>query len=298
MIRKLLLFLLLPFACLGQVSNSTTAPAGTLQTQNTARLDGNYPVLYFGQYAGFYRFAYPITTATNNFPFTITRSTFTVGKVINTFDDLKNDISQANPPSVTLTPASTVLELTAASTGTSTLNYTYTRNTGTPIFTEIKIVGNGQTLYPGFSANGGSGSQSVTYPSNVTTTYTFTGTTGSLSASDVATISYSARRYFGRAAGTVPSQSEILAAAGGGSALSASRAGTFVITASGSNYPYFAYPSSLGTLTSIKDASGVEFITAYNTGTLSLTNALGYVQTYRYYVAQNATAGNTTMVTQ
>lgn len=296
--RMLLLLLLLPFVSLGQVSNSSTPPAGAVQTQNTARLDGNYPVLYFGQYAGFYRFAYPITTATNQFPFTITRSAFTVGKVINTFDDLKNDISQANAPSVTLTPASIVLERTAATTGTSTLNYTYTRNTGTPVFTEIKIDGNGQTLYPGFSANGGNGSQSVTYPSNTTTTYTFTGTTGSLSSSATSTISYSSRRYWGRSAGAIPTQAEILAAAGGGSDLTQSKSKTSVITASGTNYPFFAYLSSLGTLTSIKDANNVEVLSGYNTGTLSLTNALGDVQIYRYYINQNATAGNTTMITQ
>jgi len=294
MIRKLLLFLLLPFACLGQVSNSSTAPAGTLQTQNTARLDGNYPVLYFGQYAGFYRFAYPITTATNQFPFTITRSTFTVGKVINTFDDLKNDISQANPPSVTLTPASIVLERTAASTGTSTLSYTYTRNTGTPVFTEIKIDGNGSTIYPGFSANGGSGTQNVTYPANTGTTYTFTGTTGALSASATSTISYSSRRYWGRSVGAVPTQAEILAAAGGGSALSESRAGTFTVTGSGSNYVFFAYRATGGNITSLT-IGGAPY--NWNKTTPSFTNSLGDTQTFNVYTSTEPTNGTLTFVT-
>lgn len=294
----ILILTLCSLASTAQVTNSATPPSGTTQSQNTARMDGNYPLLYLGQYSSLYRWAYPITTATNQFPFTITRSTFTVGKTINSFEDLVADISQATNPIVSISPASVTRELTSATTQSTTFTGTYSKQTGTPNFTSLVFTnssGGGQTSGP--NPAGGTETYNASYPTNTSITITFQAVAGSKSASASASIDYLPRRYWGRAASTVPTSAEYLAAAGGGSGLSNSKIGTFVITASGTNYPFFAYPSSLGTLTSIKDANGLEAITSYNTGTFSFTNGQGYTQNYRYYIAQNATAGNTTMVT-
>lgn len=55
-------------------------------------------------------------------------------------------------------------------------------------------------------------------------------------------------------------------------------------------HPFLAYPSSYGTLTSIKDGNGFECIGDFNTSTLNLTVKSGTVS-YRVYVLKSATTG-------
>jgi len=298
---KLFLYILCCWSVVAsaQVTNSATPPPGTTQSQNTARMDGNYPVTYLGQYAGLYRFGYPLTTATNQFPFTITRSTFTVGKVINSFTDLVEDISQAQNPIVSISPTSVTRRLTAATTQSTTFTGTYSKQTGTPNFTGLQFTnssGGGQTS--GANPAGGSDTYNASYPTNTSTTITFTATAGSKSASASATVNYVNERFWGRSAGLVPTDAEILAASGGGIELNNARNGTFVIVASGTNYPFLAYRSAAGALTSIKDANGLEGLTSYTPTSRTLNNVDGASVTLRVYTQQNATAGNTTMVTQ
>jgi hypothetical protein len=283
---------------MAQVQNSASPPTGTVQTQNTARLDGSgYVINYFGQYGGLYRFGYPIFTATNQFPFTITRSTFTVGATINSFADLVADITQSTAPTASLTGGTTI-RVSSASTTNVNLNYAYGKQTGTQNIASATI--GGSTTGITQNANGASGTYVAAVPSTTISSMVYTllvVTVDSKNATSSQTVTIQNDRFWFRSASAVPDATIIQAQAGGGSVLSGSRAGTFVITASGTNYPGFAYPSRLGTLTSIKDANGLEAITSYNTGTLSFTNVAGYTETYRYYIAQNATAGNTTMTT-
>lgn len=98
-----------------------------------------------------------------------------------------------------------------------------------------------------------------------------------------------------RSSASTPNNATILAAAGGTSFLSNSHTGTYTITASGANYPGFAYRSSQGTVSIIKDVNNFDVTSSFNTGTLSFTNAQGYVETFRYYILNSTTAANYTI---
>jgi hypothetical protein len=304
--KKILLYLLLlPALAMAQPDTSLTRPNGSnglpIASKSFTFFTGNYGGVTVPYYYsdGVYR-ALATRKDLNVQGFTVT-STPAIGQVITTgsvqqaFQQL---YQQSQPPVVTFT-GGTTFELTSAGTGTASLPYTYAKQTGSNDFVSLQFTSSaGGSSTIGATPGGGSGTYSASFPSNTSTTFTFRANTTDKFATASTTVSYSAKRYWGRSAGVTPTTTEILASAGGGNALSGSKAGSFVIIASGTNYPFFAYPSSLGTLTSIKDANGLEAISSYNTGTLSLTNASGYTQTYRYYVAQNATAGNTTMTTQ
>ncbi len=98
-----------------------------------------------------------------------------------------------------------------------------------------------------------------------------------------------AKRYWGYASTNTPSDANILAVAGGGAELSGSRAkGSFSITISGgSPYIFYAYPASLGLLTSIS-VGGFESLGTFTRTTRSVTNAQGYTQNYNIYVSTNS----------
>jgi len=88
-----------------------------------------------------------------------------------------------------------------------------------------------------------------------------------------------------------------LASAGGSNTLSDSKAGTFTITASGSNRVFYAYPSNLGDLSSV-NIGGLESLSSFNKSVISFTNASGYTQNYNVYTSNNETGGNVTAVIQ
>jgi hypothetical protein len=95
------------------------------------------------------------------------------------------------------------------------------------------------------------------------------------------------KRYWGYASTNAPTDTDIRNAAGGGSELSSSKAKTsFSITPPGANYVFFAYPASLGSLTSIT-VGGFESISAFTLSTRTVVNASGYSQTYNVYVSNN-----------
>jgi hypothetical protein len=110
-----------------------------------------------------------------------------------------------------------------------------------------------------------------------------------------------AKRYWGYVTSYgSPSSANILAATGGGSGLSTSKAGTFTINVSGSNrYLYYAYPTSYGTLTSLL-VGGFETLPAFSPPfTVSVTNAQGYTQNYYVYMNVNPfNAGAISFTTQ
>jgi hypothetical protein len=306
--KKLLyIILLLPAWCFGQTDTSATRP-GTAMTPSFSYITiggKRYPNIFQGnQWYGLVttqQLNAAIAAATPTVTgFTIT-SLPTIGQVIttgslnSTFQQL---YQQSQPPTASLT-GGTTLRISSAATTSANLTYTYGKQTGTQNIASATI--GGSTAGITQNANGASGTYTAAVPTNAftSTTYTLTVTTvDSKTATSSQTFTVQNDRYWFRSASATPDATTITQAAGGGSGLSGSRAGTFVITASGTNYPGFAYPSRLGTLTSIKDANNVEVISGYNTGTISLTNAAGYTEIYRYYINQNATAGSTTMVTQ
>jgi len=110
------------------------------------------------------------------------------------------------------------------------------------------------------------------------------------------------KRYWGYLdANTTPTSAQVLATLGGDSELTTSRAGTFTVTVSGSNkYLYYAYPTSLGALTSLT-ISGFETLPAFSpAATVSVKNAKGYTQNYYVYINRGnpQNAGSVTFTTQ
>lgn len=110
------------------------------------------------------------------------------------------------------------------------------------------------------------------------------------------------KRYWGYLdANTTPTSAQVLATLGGSSELTSSRAGTFTVTVSGSNkYLYYAYPTSLGVLTSLT-IGGFETLPAFSpAATISLKNAKGYTQNYYVYINRGnpQNAGSVTFTTQ
>lgn len=184
-------------------------------------------------------------------------------------------------------------ELTSASTANGVLSYSYSKNTGNTNFASATI--NGSSTGVTFNANGASGTYSATWNTNTTTTYTLSVTTvGGKNKTAITTVSYLPLRYYGYSAGPVPTNSEILAAAGGGSSLTNSKAGTFTVTPSGSKYPFVAYVSTSGDLSSIS-IGGAPY--SWTKNVISVTNVNSYTQNYNVYVDPVPTSGALTFTT-
>ncbi len=107
-----------------------------------------------------------------------------------------------------------------------------------------------------------------------------------------------ARRYWGYISSTSPSDANIIAALGGGTEFSNSKVkSSFTITPPGTaNYIYFAYPASLGPLTSIM-AGGFESFGAFTLTTRSFVNASGHSQSYHIYISNNTFSSAVTGIT-
>ncbi len=115
--------------------------------------------------------------------------------------------------------------------------------------------------------------------------------------SGVITYTPQPKLYTGTCTGTAPTATEILAASGGASPFTTSRAYNMTVTFAGSNlHVFYAYPTALGALTSAKDQAGNQVIGAYTITTMLLTNASGYVQNY-YVATSNNTYSNTSIYT-
>jgi hypothetical protein len=117
--------------------------------------------------------------------------------------------------------------------------------------------------------------------------------TGQISAgsktSTAITFTPQAKRYWGYSSSTAPSDADIKAALGGSSELSSTKAkSAFDITINGgSNYIFYAYPSSLGALGSLT-VGGFGSLPSFTLVTRSFTNASGYSQSYNIYINTNA----------
>jgi len=200
---------------------------------------------------------------------------------------------QTQVPTASLSGGTTYeLGITAA---THNLSFSYGRQAATATISTAVITPGQLNVYSTQPAQPGSvsGTQSVTTPSNTNRTYTLTVTTSDAKvATATTTDTWLPGRYWGRSSSATPDNTIILAVAGGNQELSSSVAGTFTITASGSNYPFFAYPLSEAALTSIKDVNGFEVISAFNVTTVSVTNVNGYTQNYRVYTLNSTTASN------
>lgn len=188
----------------------------------------------------------------------------------------------------------TVYELTVSN-KTHNLNWSYGRQSATATIASAVInpgtfnVFGSQPTQPGTI----SGIQSVTTTANTNTTYSLLVTTSDAkTATATTTDTFLPNYYYGRSATTTPNTATILTVAGGGNNLSASRGQTFIVTASGNNYIYFAYPSTEGALTSLT-VGGFQSLSAFTQSTVSLTNASGFTQNYFLYVSNNTFSATT-----
>jgi len=226
----------------------------------------------------------------------------TIGQVITTGTPdnvIKQMFAQTQAPTAGLS-GGTVYELRTTSV-THNLNWSYGRQAATATIATAAITPGPLNVFTTQPAQSGSvsGTQSVTSAANVDKTYTLTVTTSdSKTATASTTDSFLPNVYWGRTASSSPSSATIIGTAGGGANLQNSKSRTFNVTASGSNFIYFAYPSSLGALTSIT-IGGFESIGVFTASTVSVTNASSYVQNYTVYVSNNTFSGDAnTIITQ
>lgn len=209
----------------------------------------------------------------------------------------------SQPPTATLNGGLN-LELSAAGTvGPYSLNWVAGRQAATDQLSTVTITSTvGQNFPLAFAQPSApgivSGSQSVYFAANTNVSYTLTVVTNDGKIANTTTaFNFLPKRYWGRTANTAANSTEILASAGGSSVLSSSKAGTFTITASGSNRVFYAYPSNLGDLTSI-NIGGLESLSSFTKTVVALTNASGYTQNYNIYTSNNETSGNVTATIQ
>ena len=181
--------------------------------------------------------------------------------------------------------------LTPTSDTTVLLNWTAGRQLATRNITLVKVMGIAPTFTNPAAGSSTSGSESYTVTKNVNITVRDTVTTSDgKTATASATITWLPRRYWGRSSLSAATSGIVTTAAGGGSELNSSKAkSSFSITASGTNYIYYAYPTSLGSLTSIV-VGGFESIGAFTLTVVSITNAFGYTQNYNVYTSNNTFA--------
>lgn len=207
----------------------------------------------------------------------------------------------SQPPTASLT-GGTVYELTVSN-QTHNLSWGYGRQSATATIATAVINPGSFNVFGSQPSQPGTitGTQGVTTTANTNTTYTITvTTTDSKTATASTTDTFLPRFYYGRSASATPNQTIILAVAGGSNPLSANHTfptptNPITITASGSNNPYFSYPTSQGAATVIKDVNGFNVFTAFNQTTVSVTNALGYTQNYYCYTLNAATASDYTI---
>lgn len=203
----------------------------------------------------------------------------------------------SQPPTAGLTGGQQ-LELHSAGSFNAILNWTAGRQAATETINTIVVDG----VSKGFAQPGPGNSVSGTH--DVTVTYNTNKTASSIvttndgkTATASTSFTFLPKRYWGRTASVAATESDLLASAGGSSALSNSKAGTFSITASGSNRVFYAYPSNLGDLSSI-NIGGLESLSSFTKTVISFTNASGYTQNYNVYTSNNETGGNVTAVIQ
>lgn len=223
--------------------------------------------------------------------------TFNPGTNLKASDWIIATFYASQPPTALLT-GGTVNELTASNV-THSLSWVYGRQSATATISTAVInpgsfnVFGSQPTQPGTI----SGGRSVTTTANTNTTYTLTVTTSDgKSATSSTTDTFLPRFYYGRSSSATPNSTIILAFAGGGNPLTGGKAQTSIlITSSGSNYPFFSYPSSEGAINNIFDVNGFNVTNSFNQTTVSVTNTQGYNQNYFVYTLNAATSSSYTL---
>lgn len=223
---------------------------------------------------------------------------FNPGTNITPAQFIQNVFYQSQAPTASLTGGQ-LLEFRVFD-STSNINWIAGRQAGTQPLSSVVVAGASRTFTQPSAPGTTSGNVQVIYPANITTTYSMTVTTvDSKTATASTSFTFAPRRFWGRSALSTPTETIIEAVAGGSSELSTSRAkSNFTVTASGSNYVYFAYPAFYGDLTSIV-IGGFESIDSFTKTFLTVTNTFGYSTAYNIYTSNNTFSATTpTIVVQ
>jgi hypothetical protein len=196
----------------------------------------------------------------------------------------------SQPPTATLT-GGLQLELMASGADLPyTLNWSGSRQGATQNLSSIVVASVAQTFTNPSAPGTVSGTQAVSVTRNTNVTYANVVTTadGKTNTSTTTSFNFFPRKYWGRSATNSPSNADLLAALGGGSEFGTAKAKTsFNITASGTNFIFYAYPTSFGLLSSLT-IGGFESLPTFTQSTVSVTNASGFVQNYYIYTSNNA----------
>lgn len=184
-------------------------------------------------------------------------------------------------------------ELHSAGTYSGSVSWGATRQTATQPLASIVVAGITQSFSQPSAGGTVNGTQAISMAYNTNTTYTNTvTTTDSKIGSATTSFTWLPKRYWGRSTGA-PDNAAILSSTGGSNELSGSKAKSgFTITASGSNNVFYAYPLSLGVLTSIT-IGGFESFSAFTRTTVSVTNSSGYVQDFYVYTSNDTYSATT-----
>lgn len=211
---------------------------------------------------------------------------------------IKNTFYREKPPTITLS-GGTTLKLTGASTVTQSMSINACRQSNTTNLVRITLHGSNGTNYPiSFSnpaqnACTGTISQSVTFPSNVTTVFTDTVVTQSgLTAIATSTYGFAPQRGYGWVTDTTGigvSGNQESAINGLTQELSTSRNFSFNSGAATGKFLVIYYTSSSGALNNIY-LNGINASGAFNYTTRTLTYTNGYTDTiYIYWNTQAQT---------
>lgn len=178
------------------------------------------------------------------------------------------------------------------------INWSYGRQGATEPISSAVInqgVGSVFTTQPNAGASvGGTVPVSVTPNNNTTYTITVTTTDGKTNSAST-TVNWLPRISWGRTTNVAATALDIQNATGGNYKLSTTKAGTYTITASGSNRVFIAYPANLGDLTSI-NIGGLESLGAFVKTVVTFNTVNGYTQDYNVYTSGNETGGNVTAI--
>lgn len=250
----------------------------------------------------------------------VTRSSWPSGVNVGTASTMTAFLDEiffpSQPPTASITniTTSSVLEKRSAGSTSITLRWQACKQNTTQNISTISVIGSSKIGFSQPSANccvawsGGScgaayGDTAISITNNSNGSWSILVTTiDAKIASSSTSVSWTAKRYWGRASTGAASSAEVLATLGGSSELTESKThGGFTVAsgttpnANGSNHVFFAYPASSGTLTSIT-MGGFESIAAFTLAVVSVTNALGYTTNYNVYTSNNAFSETTPII--
>jgi hypothetical protein len=238
-----------------------------------------------------------------NGPFTTSniQAGFNPGNNQNIADVIRKVWYNILPPTASI-GGGTTLELTASSTVAATLSWSAGRQSNTPPLATIQVAGQSQAFSQPSQGGSVSGTQAVSVPANVTTTYHNIVTDNTGVVVDVTTTyNFLGRRYYGWVTDTTGigtgTQDAVIRALTNQPFATTKSLSTNTGNPSGTQFYVYVYPSSLGALTNFSFNS-FPAIDAMNVATRSFTNALGNTQTYKIYWNKNGQTESSDILAQ